>query len=67
MTRKYKSGSFCEGRNITFNLIMCEDKIVLLVILKSYVLHWYYAYLIHTGMNRMGANICGHFYRPRIR
>ena len=46
----YKTSSFCGGSNIHLNLITCEDKIVIMSILKTYVLHWYYMYLLHPGM-----------------
>ena len=52
---KYKDGthykgSLCSGIIIYTNLIMCEDKIVITSILKSYVLHWYHKHIFHTGM-----------------
>ena len=36
----YYKGSFCGGIHIDIDLIMCEDKIVITLILQSYVLHW---------------------------
>ena len=69
---KYKYGmyhkdSFCGGINSDINLITCKDKIVILSKLQSYVLHWYYTYLLHPGMNRTDATIHQHLYWPVIR
>ena len=47
----YHKGSICGGINIYLILIMCEYNIVILSILKSYLLHWYHTYLLHTGIN----------------
>ena len=51
---------------IYINLITCEDKIVMILLLQSYVLHWYHTYLLHIGMDITGAIICQHFYWPGI-
>ena len=50
---KYKEGTykkcyFCGGSNIYLNIITCEDKIVIVSIPQSYVLHWYHTYLLST-------------------
>ena len=37
---------------------MCEDNIVILSILPSYVLHWYHMCLLHPVMNRKESMIC---------
>ena len=36
---------------------MCEVNIVIPSILHIYVLHWYHTYLLHTGIDRLGAMI----------
>ena len=68
---KYKDGTYhnflCWGSNIYHNLITCEDKIVLPIILQKYVLNWYHVYLIHPGMDRTEAIIRQHLYWPGIR
>ena len=48
----YQKGSFCGVSNNNNKLITCEDNIVIPSILQSYVLHWYYTYLLHPGMDR---------------
>ena len=53
----YHKGSFCGGSNIDLSLITCKDKIVIMSILQSYVLHWYHTYLLYSGMDRMEAII----------
>ena len=53
----YKHSHFCGGSNINLKLIMCEDKIIILLVLQSYVLHCYHKYLVHPGMDRMEARI----------
>ena len=60
-------GKFCGVSNIDLNLIACNNKIVITSILKSYVLHWYHIYLLHTGMDITKAMICQHLYCPGIR
>ena len=57
----YQKGSFDGGNNIDL------DKIFIPSILQSYILHWYYAYLLHTGMGRMEAIIRQNLYWPGIR
>ena len=59
---KYHKGYFHGGSNKDLNLITCDNKIVIPLILKSYVLHWYHKYLLHPGMDRMEAMIFQHFY-----
>ena len=63
----YQTGSFRGGSNINLNLITCEDKIVILSILQSYILHWYHTYLLHPGIDRTEETIFQHLYWPRIR
>ena len=63
----YNAGSFREVINIYLNLIMCKYKIFILLILQSYVLHWYHTYLLHLVMDRTEAMICQHLYNPIIR
>ena len=58
----YHKGSFRGGSNIYHNHILCEDKIVIPSIIKSYVLHWYHMYTLHTGMDRVEAMILQHLY-----
>ena len=48
----YHKGSFRGGSNSDFNLITCEDNIVIPSKLQSYVLHWYHTYLLYPGMDR---------------
>ena len=48
----YITGHFFRGSDIYLNLITCKDKIVIVFIHQSYVLHWYHMYLLHTGMYR---------------
>ena len=64
---KYKMGMyhkyyFCGGINIYLNLIPCEDKIFITLILQSYILHWYRMYLFFTVMDITEAVILQHFY-----
>ena len=59
---KYHKGYFCGGSNIDLKLVTCKDKIVISKKLQSYVLHSYYTYLIHLGMDRTQAMICQHLY-----
>ena len=44
--RIYKTGYFRGGSDIYPNLITFEDNIVIPLIVKSYVFHWYHAYLL---------------------
>ena len=60
-------GSFRGRSNVDLKLIKCEDKIFILSILQSYVLHWYHTYLFHTGMDIMEAIICQHLFWAGIR
>ena len=63
----YQKCYFCVGIDININLITCEDKIVILSILQSYVLHWYYTYLLHTVMNITEVTIHQNLYCPGMR
>ena len=58
----YKNGSFCGGSNININLIICEGKIIIPLMLQIYVLKRYNTYLLHPGMDRREEIICQHFY-----
>ena len=58
----YHKGSFRGGSNIDLNLIICEDKIIILEMIQSCVLHWYHAYILHPGMDRPEAMILQHLY-----
>ena len=69
---KYEDGTyqffyFCGGSNIDLNLRTCEDNIFIPSIIQSYVLHWYYIYILHPVMDRMEAVTLQHFYWPGIR
>ena len=50
-----KKAILCGVININLNLITCEDKIAIPLILQSYLLHWYRTYLLPTGMDRTEA------------
>ena len=63
----YKKYSSCGGSNINLNLITCYDKIVIISIFQSYILHWYHTYLLNPGMDITEAMLCQHFYWPIIR
>ena len=56
----YQKRFFCGGSNIYLNLITCNDNIVILSILQSYVLRWYHIYLLHPGMDGTEAIIFQH-------
>ena len=58
----YKTGSFSGGININLNLITCEDEIFTPLILQINVLHWYHAYLFHTGRDRTEVVIYQYLY-----
>ena len=58
----YHKGFFCGGDYIYLNLIMCKDNMLIPSILKSYVLHGYYRYLIHPGMDITEAMIFQRLY-----
>ena len=63
----YQKGSFRGGNIINLNLITCENNIVILSIIQSYLLKWYHTYLNHPGMDIMEASICQNLYWPSIR
>ena len=65
--RTSHKGYFRGGSNIDIILITYKDKIVILSKLQSYVLHWYHAYILHSGMDRTEAMICQHLYWTNIR
>ena len=64
---KYRRGYFCGGSNRYFNLIMCEDKIVIPLTLQRYVLNWYHMHIHNQGEDRTEAMICQKFHWPGIR
>ena len=41
------AGYFHGGSNININLIMYKDNIVIMLLLQSYVLHWYHTYILY--------------------
>ena len=47
-TGKYKQGYFCGGINDNFNIITCEDNIVITLTLLSYVLNWYHMHILRV-------------------
>ena len=58
----YQEGSFRGGSNIDLILITCKYKIVILPILQSCVLNWYYMYHLYPGIDRTEAMIYQHLY-----
>ena len=62
-----KEALFCGGSNIKFTVITCENKIIIILILQSYVFIWYHRYLLHIVMDRMEAIFCQQLYWPGIR
>ena len=63
----YRTGPFRGVSNMYLNPIMCEGKIAIPLIIKSYILNWYHKYILHQGIYIMEAIICQHLYWPRIR
>ena len=61
-----KNGYFCGGSNIDIKLITCNDIIVIPIIIKRYVLHLYFAYLLHPEMDRTEAVICKNITGPAL-
>ena len=57
----YKKGYFRGGSHININLVTCEGNIVIQSILQSYVLYWYYKYLLRPVMGRTDVVILQHF------
>ena len=47
-----KFGPLHRGSNININIITCEYKIVISLLLQSYALQWYHTYLLFPGMDR---------------
>ena len=64
---KYHEGYFRGGSNIDIKLITCEDKVDVLEILQSYVLHCYHVYILHPGIDITKAMIRQKLYWPVIR
>ena len=60
-------GSFRGRSNVDLKLIKCEDKIFILSILQSYVLHWYHMYILCTGIDRTEGMIFQYLYWTGIR
>ena len=56
-TSTYQNVSFCGGTNIDLKLISCKDNIIIPSKLQRYVVHWYYTYIHHPGMDRTEAII----------
>ena len=53
----YHKGSFLGVINIYVIPLKCEDKSVITEILQCYVLHWYFTYLLHPGMELLEVTI----------
>ena len=49
----FKTGSFCGVINVNINLITCEDKNNIPLMLQTYALYWYHTYLFFPGMDEM--------------
>ena len=62
----YVTGCFCAIIDIYINLITCKDKVVIMLILQSYILYLYYIYLLHPGIHRIEAMTHQNLYWPRI-
>ena len=62
-----KSGYFHGGINSNFNLIKCEENIVIQLILQRYILNQYPAYIICLEMERTQAMIHQHLQWTGIR
>ena len=58
----HHKGYFCGGSNIIIKLITCDDNIVIISKLQSYVLHWYHTYLFHPGMDITAAMVLRRLY-----
>ena len=63
----YHKGYFSGVSDIYINLITCDNKIVTLSILQSYMLHWYYTDILRPVMDRIEAMILQNFYYSSIR
>ena len=69
---KYEDGMYHKGSsdgaiNIHNNLITCEDNLLILSKIQSYVLNCYHKYILRPLMNPMEVMICQHFYWIGIR
>ena len=60
-------GPFRRSINIDLKLITCTDKIVILSIPQSYLIHWYHTYILNPGMDITESIVCKHLYWPKIR
>ena len=58
----YKTSYFRGGSNMNINIIKCEDKISIPLIIQRYISHWYHTYLLHPVMDRMEEMIFHHLY-----
>ena len=63
----YHKGYFGGGSNIDLKLTTREDKIVIPPNLQSYVLYWYYMYLLHPRIYITEAMILQDLYWTNIR
>ena len=57
---------FPRESSIHLNLITCEYNIFILSMLQRYIIHWYYIFILHPGMDRTETIFCQHLYCPRI-
>ena len=57
----YHTESF-RGGGTDIELICYNGKIVILLLLQKYVLHWYHTYLLHPGITRTEETIRQHFH-----
>ena len=67
MKQIYKNRVLFFGINIYLNVITCEGKIVIRLILQSCVLHWYLMYIFNSVIDRTEAMIFYYVYWPVIR
>ena len=66
-TSKYKSGYFCGGIHIYFNLVIYEDKFYIPLIIQSFALHRYHMYILNPEMYIMERFIHQNIYCHVIR
>ena len=57
---------FRGGSIIDLKLITCKNNIIITLKLQIYLLHWYYTYLLHPGMDIEKAMILQHLYWTNI-
>lgn len=58
--------SFCGGGK-SFNLVVCQNKIVVPKILQLRAVQWYHLYLVHAGETRTEQTIRQHFWWKNLR